>query len=81
LRKALLVAQGVAPDADSVIRRRARNIVTQLRGAVSIVEGVGNMQPSWDTTDPDLLPEDQKRGKEKPKPPPQRPAPVSVEAD
>ena len=60
LRKALAVAARGSKDSDPVVLRRARGIVGQLRGALGVLEGIGTMQPNWDMTDPDLIPEAQK---------------------
>ncbi len=57
VRKALQAASGQTKDQDPVVMRRARSIIGQLRGAMRGLEGIGNSQPNWDRTDPDLLPE------------------------
>jgi hypothetical protein len=76
LRKALAVASHSKNQQDPQVLRRARTIAAQLRGALGILEGVGTMQPNWDMTDPDLVPENQKVAKQ-----PQRPAPVVAAGD
>lgn len=73
LQQALAVAVKSSKDQDPVVLRRARGIVSKLRGALGFLEGIGTMQPNWDMTDPDLIPEDQKKAtqrRERPKPPP-----------
>ena len=79
LRKAWAVAAHLSKDQDPLVLRRARTIAAQLKGALGILEGVGTMQPNWDMTDPDLIPEDQKEPRQREKP--QRPAPVVTAGD
>lgn len=76
IRKALVATQ-VKPESDPQVRRRARRMATQLKAALGLVENIGTMQPSWDTEDPDLVPEEQKTVQKRPKP---QPRPV-VEGD
>ena len=75
VRKALVVvAQNRSEDPQ--IRRRSQAIARRLKGIMGLLEGIGTMQPSWDMTDPDFLPEDQKGRQERDvRPPPQVPDP------
>ena len=80
LRKALRILSGQDKNQDPLVMRRTRSIMRQLQGALGIIEGVGNTQPNWDRTDPDLLPEAEKRAPERaPKPP--RPTFLPEEGD
>lgn len=79
VRKALVaVAQNHSED--PVVVRRTRSILKRLRGVLSLLEGTGTMQPGWDLTDPDLMPEDQKKVRDRSRIPPQ-PSPAPVEGD
>ena len=75
VRKALAVVARNSPQ-DFLIRRRSQAITRKLKGILGLLEGIGTVQPGWDLTDPDLLPEDQKVVRERAvRPPPQVPGP------
>lgn len=80
VRKAMQAASGQNKDQDPVVMRRARNIIGQLRRAMGVLEDIGNSQPNWDRTDPDLLPESGKVAPPRVKAPPP-PVFVSDEGD
>lgn len=80
VRKALQAVSGQSKDQDPVVMRRARRIMGQLRGALGVLEGIGNSHPNWDMMDPDMLPESEKKAPER-VPAPSRPAFLVDEGD
>ena len=72
-QKALAIMAGMRKSMTPATQRRTLGMMAQVKGALSLLEGVGSMQPRWDTSDPDLTPENQKtvpvRAKAKPTPP------------
>ena len=81
VRKALSVAASQSKSSDPVVLRRVRGVISRLKGALSILEGTGTMQPGWDLTDPDLMPEDQKKVRERSRTPPPQSSPAPVGGD
>jgi len=80
IRKALGVVSSQVKDQDPLVMRRTRSIIGQLRGSLGVLEGIGNTQPNWNRTDPDLLPESERAAPVRVLAPPQ-PVVVSDEGD
>ena len=71
-RRAMAVLSQHRKSADPVVRRRVLGMLGRLKGALSLLEDMGSMQPGWDTSDPDLMPEAFKQA------PVRAPRPVAV---